>query len=125
MYYNYYFAHEIFLFFKGQLRVDRTSRARARTGKIGWGPARTDPWTVYAHHLFFEVPSQTFPVPAATPATNMADVKNSNTDTTITAGSSKSDGKKRAVDDDDEATATDEEPAVSEKSSKRRRAQHK
>ena len=32
---------------QGHLRVDRTSRARARAGKIGRGPARTDPWTVY------------------------------------------------------------------------------
>jgi len=31
---------------QGQLRVDRTSRARARATKIGRGPARTDPWTV-------------------------------------------------------------------------------
>ena len=31
---------------QGQLRVDRTSRARARASKNGRGPDRTDPWTV-------------------------------------------------------------------------------
>ena len=31
---------------QGCLRVDQTSRARARASKIGQGLAQTDPWTV-------------------------------------------------------------------------------